>query len=259
MKQKIERLSGETAEYNELFHHLRARSEPEAFEILRLIRTSADRAQVLKSIREGDLLTTFSWRPLEGSEESQSPEERNAVEFVRVMSQFRNAYPSMERGVQILSSPTSDRRMDIGHLISHVEDENGALSRTSPSPSDSSRYSSSASANGVAVPPGSDSPSLHNRWSNYVLSHLQGVQLADNRWTTVTDDSELIAHLLSLYFVWEHPIFTLIDRDLFLEDLVAERRRSTFCSDLLVNAILALACVRYHSVPPQNTSCTNVQ
>ncbi|RPB00486.1 hypothetical protein L873DRAFT_1679814 [Choiromyces venosus 120613-1] len=59
-------------------------------------------------------------------------------------------------------------------------------------------------------------------------------------WTSVTDDTEFIGHLLSLYFTWEHTYYALFSEKIFLEDLVCGRK--DFCSELLVNAILSLAC-----------------
>ncbi|PWW80682.1 hypothetical protein C7212DRAFT_355764 [Tuber magnatum] len=59
-------------------------------------------------------------------------------------------------------------------------------------------------------------------------------------WTRVTDDTEFIGHLLSLYFTWEHTYYALFSEKIFLEDLVCGRK--DFCSGLLVNAVLSLAC-----------------
>jgi hypothetical protein len=57
-------------------------------------------------------------------------------------------------------------------------------------------------------------------------------------WTTVTRDSALIDHLMSLYFCWEYPIFASLSKPYFLEDFRSGRSR--YCSPLLVNAILAV-------------------
>jgi len=59
-------------------------------------------------------------------------------------------------------------------------------------------------------------------------------------WTSVTDDTEFIGYLLSLYFTWEHTYYALFSEKIFLEDLVCGR--TDFCSKLLVNAVLSLAC-----------------
>lgn len=62
-------------------------------------------------------------------------------------------------------------------------------------------------------------------------------------WTKVTDDDHFVSHLVSLYFTWEHAACHVIDRELFLEDMKNEQLNSQCCSPLLVNALLATACV----------------
>jgi hypothetical protein len=59
-------------------------------------------------------------------------------------------------------------------------------------------------------------------------------------WTNITDDINLILHLLALYFCWEHPIFAPFSKKHFLQDFREGRHR--YCSPLLVNALLALGC-----------------
>ncbi|RDW90603.1 putative Zn(II)2Cys6 transcription factor [Aspergillus mulundensis] len=61
-------------------------------------------------------------------------------------------------------------------------------------------------------------------------------------WTSVTDDSNYISHLISLYFSWNSPVQKWIDRDLFIRDMQSGNKDSQFCSPFLVNAVLAVAC-----------------
>jgi len=81
--------------------------------------------------------------------------------------------------------------------------------------------------------------------SNLVDQPLYSVRAKP--WTRVTDDDYLVSHLISLYFTWEHPFFVRFDKELFLEDMIEER--STFCSPLLMNAILAHAAVSVSRCP----------
>jgi len=60
-------------------------------------------------------------------------------------------------------------------------------------------------------------------------------------WTSVSDNPALISHLISLYFAWSHPFYNFIEKDLFLSDMMHSQK--TYCSALLVNAVLAQACV----------------
>ncbi|KAG2419768.1 hypothetical protein HFD88_004564 [Aspergillus terreus] len=61
-------------------------------------------------------------------------------------------------------------------------------------------------------------------------------------WTVVTDDSELVSHLVSLYFTWDYPFHSFLDRDVFLTHMSRGDTNSQFCSPFLVNALLANAC-----------------
>lgn len=59
-------------------------------------------------------------------------------------------------------------------------------------------------------------------------------------WTTVTQDTELIEHLLTLYFSWQHSFFQSFPERLFRSDMAAGRTK--YCSSTLVNAICAAGC-----------------
>ncbi|KAJ0131912.1 hypothetical protein HZ326_25000 [Fusarium oxysporum f. sp. albedinis] len=65
-------------------------------------------------------------------------------------------------------------------------------------------------------------------------------------WTTVTNDINLIQHLLALYFCWEYPTFASLSKEHFLQDLQEGRHR--YCSPILMNALLALGC-RFSTQP----------
>ncbi|GAM88549.1 hypothetical protein ANO11243_065820 [Dothideomycetidae sp. 11243] len=67
-------------------------------------------------------------------------------------------------------------------------------------------------------------------------------------WTSVTTDSELITHLLNLYFTWHYSYFTCLSRPLFRQSFLLGRQPPSsgsgveYCSPMLVNAMLALGC-----------------
>ena len=75
------------------------------------------------------------------------------------------------------------------------------------------------------------------------LSDIPLYQVPAKPWTTVTDDDALVSHLISLYFTWHHSVLNCIDRDIFLRDMKSGNLDSRFCSPLLVNSILTIACV----------------
>jgi hypothetical protein len=62
-------------------------------------------------------------------------------------------------------------------------------------------------------------------------------------WTNVTDDNQVVSHLVSLYFTWEHPCCQIFDQSLFLQHLIAGKLDVSFCSPFLVNSLLAVASV----------------
>jgi hypothetical protein len=66
-------------------------------------------------------------------------------------------------------------------------------------------------------------------------------------WTTVTQDTEVIVHLINMYFTWHYPYFTTLSKSLFHRDFLLGKppgkpKRTMYCSSLLVNAMLALGC-----------------
>jgi len=66
-------------------------------------------------------------------------------------------------------------------------------------------------------------------------------------WTTVTNDTEVIVHLINMYFTWHYPFFTTLSKSLFYRDFLLGKpqgspKRTVYCTSLLVNAMLALGC-----------------
>lgn len=60
-------------------------------------------------------------------------------------------------------------------------------------------------------------------------------------WTSVTEDKDLILHLLNMYFCWHYAYFTTLSKELFYGDFL-RGRPTQYCSSLLVNAMLSLGC-----------------
>ena len=63
-----------------------------------------------------------------------------------------------------------------------------------------------------------------------------------SEWTSVSSNNVLMRNLIEKYFLNEYPSIFPLHKDYFLEDLASGSTR--FCSSLLVNALLAKACVR---------------
>lgn len=95
-------------------------------------------------------------------------------------------------------------------------------------------------SNLIFLPPGSElnefnpADGIHNDFD-------QTNDRSITRWTRVTDDEQLISHLMTMYFTWHYPFFTTLSKDLFYRDYV-RGVSSQYCSSLLVNAMLALGC-----------------
>lgn len=103
-----------------------------------------------------------------------------------------------------------------------------------------------------AAPPESGPPQGSNPRRRRMVMSIQSLSdeplfdLPAKPWTTITDDDHFVSHLVSLYFTWEHAACHVIDRELFLEDMQNGQLDSECCSPVLVNALLATACVGAH-------------
>ncbi|KAI0153106.1 hypothetical protein GGR57DRAFT_156306 [Xylariaceae sp. FL1272] len=86
------------------------------------------------------------------------------------------------------------------------------------------------------------------RGVDQVLAPLQSpdMKVPASTWTSISNDSALVQHLLALYFCWEYPTFASLSKEHFLKDYKHGRPR--YCSPILVNALLALGC-RFSTQP----------
>ncbi|KAH6607055.1 nitrogen assimilation transcription factor nira, partial [Trichoderma cornu-damae] len=86
------------------------------------------------------------------------------------------------------------------------------------------------------------------RGPEQVLSPLNQphVKAPPGTWTRITNNVDLVQHLLALYFCWEYPTFASLSKEHFLRDFRDGRHR--YCSPILVNALLALGC-RFSAQP----------
>jgi hypothetical protein len=81
-----------------------------------------------------------------------------------------------------------------------------------------------------------------------VDSRLNNVKLS--KWTEVCNDDHFMRHLLRSFFLHEYDFFSFFHKDAFLDDMISGSTK--YCSSLLVNAVLAFACVSFlaGSEPP---------
>jgi hypothetical protein len=59
-------------------------------------------------------------------------------------------------------------------------------------------------------------------------------------WFKAPQDAEFVEHLLNLYFCWIHPYYQFFSHDHFIHDM--SRGRTEFCSAMLINVLLSIAC-----------------
>ncbi|GJN72230.1 hypothetical protein PLICBS_006302 [Purpureocillium lilacinum] len=72
-----------------------------------------------------------------------------------------------------------------------------------------------------------------------------------SRWTTVTADETLLNHLFALFWTWDHSLARILHRELLLDGLTADtqgpgRPDTRFCSEFLINSILAVSTSCFH-------------
>jgi Fungal specific transcription factor domain len=78
-------------------------------------------------------------------------------------------------------------------------------------------------------------------WASPDTEVIRSKEEAILSWTTVTQDKDLILHLIKLYFCWHYAYFTTLSRELFFRDFL-QGRSTQYCSALLVNVMLSLGC-----------------
>ena len=92
-------------------------------------------------------------------------------------------------------------------------------------------------------------PLLGDRDMPHYFKPYQASKLIDPRlesilpseWTNVSNDNELMRGLIRLFFVYEYPWYSFFHKDHFLDSMLSGSE--DFCSSLLVNVVLTLACV----------------
>ncbi|TIC89563.1 Nitrogen assimilation transcription factor nit-4 [Colletotrichum higginsianum] len=85
--------------------------------------------------------------------------------------------------------------------------------------------------------------------SRYPVPFLCDERLRDLKisyWTDVSVTDDYAARVISLYLVTDHPLLGVFDPHLFISDLVGQRQ--TYCSRLLVNALMYWGCQMYTAI-----------
>jgi hypothetical protein len=104
------------------------------------------------------------------------------------------------------------------------------------------------SPSGLQLRQAGNTASKGKRTAHY-LEPYQAATIVDARldtvkpslWTRVSDNDASMRKLLRLYFHYEYEWLSFFHKDHFLDDMLSGSEM--FCSSLLVNAVLAVACV----------------
>lgn len=81
------------------------------------------------------------------------------------------------------------------------------------------------------------------------FAEIPGRILPLSKWTVVSDDDKLLSYLYNMALTWDNPTEHLFCRPMLEQDIVdldpcSEGEASkSFCSQFLINALLAIGCV----------------
>lgn len=208
-KRKHDELERRLETFEELHTMIRSLPEEQALQVFRHMRNAESAERLLRRVEGGELLQQLALKP---------------------ESRYRYEFPVMRSMPKFLDQPSNP------YMHATMYEKNFDFQ----------------AGNENAVNLGADLNSTPQQQFAPYLTPYHGARLVDSnigsvqatRWTSVTSDDAMVQHLLELYFVNEHPSVPVLHKDLFLGDMAAGRQQ--FCSSILVNAILASACVRRH-------------
>lgn len=197
---------------------LQARSEQEAKEVFRRIRSGSDAGTILRHVNYGDMLVQLALVP---------------------EARFRYEFPYLS------DMPPFLRNTDNPYLDSDVYEY--AL-RQCPNSSHQTSHQRPQQRLLTGAANGADSVYGAGQLDPYEKPYLSATvmhpwldSVKPSKWTTVSNDDGLLRKILHDYFLFDYAWFTFFEKDLFLEDMGTDKTR--FCSSLLVNAILGIGCV----------------
>ncbi|PTB68119.1 N-terminal fungal transcription regulatory domain-containing protein [Trichoderma citrinoviride] len=211
LKRGYRDLRQRTSVHEELFELLRNLPDREADHVFKRIRDGADVNTILNLIRAGNLLLQMAV----------APETRFRYEFP-----YRSEMPDY----CIENNPYLDSIIwGAASLYAHQDRQPDVLA--------------AASAAGRAGDYGTEG------YESIYLKPFHAAEVVDprlidariSRWTSVSNDDALMREMLAVFLRCEYMFTSAFQKDYFLDDLVA--KRDEFCSSLLVNIILAYACV----------------
>jgi hypothetical protein len=189
---------------------LQIMNDKDAADVFSRIRGGGTAAAIIQDIQQGSLMMGLHMSEVQGRYEF--PYINHIPTALREHIYFRS---KVHKAIEAYKKPNPTSRAS---AVSHV-------SPTSHSPATSalgnSNYQNSLLAAKLVEP----------------LLHEAKI----SKWTQVCSNDALLRQLLEAYFIYEYPWLFTFHKDHFLADLLSGDTR--FCSSLLVNALLAKACV----------------
>ncbi|PON25487.1 hypothetical protein TGAM01_v205781 [Trichoderma gamsii] len=213
LKRKYDELLHRKTHYEELYELLQTRPPEEATEVYKRIRAGDDAGFLLRLIQDGNLLLQMRMVP---------------------ESRYRYRFPYIDEMPAFLMHPPNP-------YLDSLLYESTFRDRTPPASQSMASASSSAAGGdehqGVYLKP------FHA--AEVMDAKLELIK--PSAWTSISSDDNLMRKLFNIYFLQEYHAAPFFHKDYFLEDMIAKRHE--FCSSLLVNAILTIACHSDHSNP----------
>ena len=231
LKRKFNELQSQQSVYESIYALLQSRPQYEADEILQRIRTGADAEAILRHVSCGDLLVQLAL----------VPETRYRYEFpyISAMPDFllhpNNPYLDSDMYSWVsraLPTPGTQHRPFQPHTSRCEQPRLGQLPPIE---------GSLGPGHGLEPPDGPYSQPYHA--ARVIDPLLDAVK--PSKWTSVSGDDALMRQLLHGYLQFEHDWFPYFHKEYVLTDMANEKPR--FCSELLVNAVLALGSVSFPS------------
>jgi hypothetical protein len=212
LKRKLSEVHDRETTFRQIFEHLRDRPETEVGEIVKRIRNSTEPEQILRYIRDGDLLLQLAV----------APERR-----------YRYVFPVVQE------MPACILRPDNPYLDTWLYDWELLTKNRAPA------------FRGEALGPGLSKPcghTPHESQSPYFMPY-HAAEMIDplldsvkpSEWTAVSSDDVLMRKLLACFFMNIYQLCPSFHKDYFLQDMACGRQ--SYCSSLLVNSVLAAASV----------------
>lgn len=199
------------AAHTELVELLTSLPERDAQDVLQRMRSGDDIATILRHVKAGDVLLQMA-----------------VVPEIRLRYDF--PYGSEMPQEYVLDNPYLDSLI---YEASSLYPAGGLPGISRPASADSDTTWQPQGFRSLYLAPLHAAAVVEPRLSEVRLSY----------WTSVCDNDALMRDLLGTWLRCEYHFTAAFQKDLFLEDMAAQRE--DFCSPLLVNIVLGYACVRY--------------